>query len=236
MASNHKFEIEAVVRHDMGKGASRRLRRDEKVPGVIYGGGKEPVSLTFEHNKTAKALENEAFYSHILTLKVDGAPERVILKDVQRHPYKARILHIDFQRIRADEKLHMHVPLHFRGGEIAPGAKDAGGLVSHIMSDVEVSCLPDDLPEFLEIDISDMQLNQIKHLSEIPLPKGVEIVSLLHGNDKPVVSIHMPRVEEEPVIEEGAPEAPAEVPAIAQKSEAEIAAEAAAKEGDKKKK
>jgi large subunit ribosomal protein L25 len=234
MASNHKFEIEAVVRHDMGKGASRRLRREKKLPGVLYGGGKEAVSLTFEQNKTAKALENEAFYSHILTLKIDGTPERVILKDVQRHPFKSNLLHVDFQRVRADEKLHMHVPLHFKGAELAPGVKDAGGLVSHILSDVEVSCFPDNLPEFLELDISDMQLNQIKHLSDIVLPKGVEIVALLHDNDKPVVSVHMPRIEEEPVETEEVAAAPSEVPAIAQKSEAELAA--AAKEDDKKKK
>jgi len=224
MAANHRFELEAVVRHDMGKGASRRLRREEKVPGVVYGGGKEAVSLTLEHNKASKALENEAFYSHILTLKIAGNAERVILKAVQRHPFKPRIQHLDFQRVRADEKLHMHVPLHFRGGESAQGVKD-GGLVSHIMSDVEVSCFPDDLPEFLELDISDMQLNQIKHLSEIPLPKGVELVALLHNNDQPVVSIHIPRVEEEPVVEETEAPAASEVPAMAQKSDAEIAAE-----------
>jgi large subunit ribosomal protein L25 len=127
----------------------------------------------------------------------------------------------------------MHVPLHFRGGETAPGVKDAGGIVSHIISDVEVACFPDDLPEFLELDISDMQLNQIKHLSDIFLPKGVELVSLLHDNDQPVVSIHMPRIEEETTLEETAEAAPSEVPAIAQKSEAEIAAE---KDEDKKKK
>lgn len=221
MASNNKFEIEATVRHELGKGASRRLRREEKVPGVIYGGGKEAVSLTFEHKHVAKALSNEAFYSHILTLKTNGEAERVILKDVQRHPCKPRITHVDFQRIRADVKIHMHVPLHFQGAESAPGVKDAGGLISHIMSDVEVVCLPDHLPEHLDLDLSNMQLNQILHLSDIKLPEGVEIVALLHGNDKPVVSLHMPRVEEEPVIEEEAPVAPAEVPAIAQKGDEE---------------
>ena len=234
MSSAIKFEIEAVVRHEMGKGASRRLRRDELVPGVVYGGGKDAVSLTFEHNKTAKALENEAFYSHIINLKIDGSSERVILKDVQRHPYKPRISHVDFQRVRSDEKLHMHVPLHFINADKAPGAKDAGGLISHIMSDVEISCFPDDLPEFLAVDLSNMQLNEIKHLSDISLPKGVEIISLAHGNDKPVVSIHLQRAEEEPVAEPtDAPAAPAEVPASAQKSDAEIAAD---KSEDKKKK
>ena len=117
MASNHKFEIEAAVRNDIGKGASRRLRRAEKVPGIVYGGGKDAVSLTFEHRKIAKALDNEAFYSRILTLKTGTDTERVILKDLQRHPYKPSILHVDFQRVRADEKLHMHIPLHFVGAE-----------------------------------------------------------------------------------------------------------------------
>lgn len=219
MASKKKFELEASVRHDIGKGASRRLRREEKVPGVLYGGGKDPLSLTLEHKNIAKSLENEAFYSHILTLKTDAESERVILKDVQRHPYKPRILHVDFQRVRADEKLHMHIPLHFVGADTAPGVKDMGGNVSHIVSDVEVSCLPDNLPEYLELDISDMQLNQIKHLSDIPLPQGVEIVALVHGDDKPVVSVHIPRVEEEPVIEETEAPAPSEVPAIAQKGD-----------------
>lgn len=222
MASkNHQFEVEATVRHDIGKGASRRLRREEKVPGVVYGGGKDTVSLSFEHKKVAKSLDNEAFYSHILTLKTNGSAERVILKDIQRHPYKARILHLDFQRVRADEKLHMHVPLHFIGAEKAPGVKDAGGIVSHIESDVEVSCFPDDLPESIELDISEMQLNQILHLSDIKLPKGVELVALAHGNDKPVVSVHIPRVEEEPAPVEEEITAPSDVPAIEQKAEGE---------------
>ena len=184
----------------------------------MYGDGKDPVALTMLHKHIAKSLENEAFYSHILTIKTGSDSERVILKDVQRHPYKPRIQHVDFQRIRAGEKLHMHIPLHFKGGEIAPGVKDAGGVISHIMSDVEVSCLPDDLPEYLELDLSEMQLNQILHLADIQLPKGVEIVALIHGDNKAVVSLHIPRVEEEPVVEEPT-EAPlaSEVPAMAQK-------------------
>lgn len=219
MASKKQsFEVEASVRHDMGKGASRRLRREEKVPSVVYGGGKAPVSLTLEHNKIMKSLSHEAFYSHILTLKTDGEIERVILKDVQRHPFKPRILHVDFQRVRADEKIHMHVPLHFVGGENAPGVKEAGGLLSHILSDVEVSCLPDNLPEFLEVDVSQMQLNDILHLSDIKLPKGVELVALLHDDNKPVASVHLHRAEEPEVIPTEAPTAPAEVPAMEQKS------------------
>lgn len=217
MASTKLFTIEADVRHDMGKGASRRLRREEKVPGVIYGGGKDAASLTLEHKVIAKALSSEAFYSHILTLKVGPETERVILKDVQRHPFKPRIMHVDFQRIRADEKLHMHVPLHFIGGEKCPGAKE-GGLVSHIMTDVEVSCLPANLPEFLEVDLNNLGMNQTLHLSDIKLPNGVEIISLAHGNDQAVASVHMPRAEEE--IPSEAPVA-SEVPAIEQKGEDE---------------
>jgi large subunit ribosomal protein L25 len=227
MASKHAYEVEASVRHDMGKGASRRLRREKKVPGVVYGGSKEPVSLSIEHSELSKSLQNEAFYSHILTLKSGSDKERVILKAVQRHPYKPVIMHVDFQRINMNEKLHMHIPLHYVGADVAPGAKE-GGTVSHIMSDVEVSCLPGDLPEFIEVDISAMAMNAIMHLSDLKLPKGVEIVALTHDDDKPVVSIHMPRIEEEPVEEETDAPISAEVPAIAQKSADELAAEAAA--------
>ncbi len=231
--AKQSFEVEASVRHDMGKGASRRLRKEASVPGVVYGGKKEAVSLTLEHKKLAKALENEAFYSHILTLKTGTDSDMVILKAVQRHPFRPIIMHVDFQRINMHEKLHMHIPLHFVGAESAQGVKE-GGSVSHIMSDVEVSCLPGDLPEFIEVDISGMAMNDLLHLSDLKMPKNVEIVALTHDDDKPVVSIHMPRVEEEPVAEE-APEAPAEVPAIAQKSSDEIAAEAAAKSKKDKK-
>lgn len=216
--STKKFEVEAAVRSDIGRGASRRLRREESVPGIIYGGGKDSVALTLAHNKIAKSLENDAFYSHILTLKTGEETEKVILKDVQRHPFKPKILHIDFQRVRADEKIHMHVPIHFIGEDQAPGVKEGGGVISHIMSDVEVACFPDKLPEHIEVDVSTMQLNDTWHLSDLKLPEGVEIVALLHGNDKSIISIHIPRVEEEEVIPTEAPVA-TEVPAIAQKSD-----------------
>lgn len=230
MASK-KFSLEADVRKDVGKGASRRLGREERVPGVVYGGGKDATSLSFEHKHLVKALESEAFYSSIISLKAGHDTDRVILKDVQRHPFKPRIVHIDFQRIRADQKLHMNVPLHFMGADKAPGVKE-GGLISHIMSDVEVSCLPDNLPEYLELDVSALKMNETLHLSDIKLPNGVELIDLLHENDKPVVSIHMPREEvEEPAATEPVS---AEVPAIEQKSEAELAAEAS-KDKDKKK-
>lgn len=213
--SNIKFELEAELRNDIGKGASRRLRYADKVPAVVYGAGEPAVSLTLDHNKTSHALSHEAFYSHILTLKVGKKAEKVILKSMQRHPAKPRIQHIDFLRVRADQKLHMHVPLHFIGEDLAPGLKE-GGVFSHAMSDVEVSCLPANLPEFIEVDVSNMALNQVLHLSDLKIPEGVEFVAFAHGvegHDTPVVSIHIPRIIEEEVVaapvEEGA-EQPAE--------------------------
>ncbi len=206
--ANIKFELEAEVRGDVGKGASRRLRHADKVPAVVYGAGEQSVALTLDHNKTLHALSHEAFYSHILTLKVGKKNEKVILKDVQRHPAKPRITHVDFLRIRADQKLQMHVPLHFLGEEDAPGLKE-GGVFSHQMTDVQVSCLPADLPEFIEVDVSNLMLDQSVHLSELKLPKGVELVAFAHGaegHDQSVVSIHIPRIIEEEVVEVAAEE------------------------------
>src|SRR3990167_844097 len=186
-----KYKFKADVRQDVGKGASRRLHRADKAAAVVYGAGKPTTSLSIDHDNLLRTLEHEGVYSQILTLEIGEENERVILKDVQRHPYKPRIQHVDFQRIRADEKIHMHVPIHFIGAEHAPGIK-AGGLVSHIMSDVEVSCLPDDLPEYLEVDISHLELDQLLHLSDMKLPNGVEIIALTHKNNKAIVSIHEP--------------------------------------------
>ena len=208
------FELDAQVRKDKGKGASRRLRRAEQVPAIVYGAGKEATPLLLDHNKVVVALQHEGFYTHILTLKIDNQPEKVILKDLQRHPFKPRIMHMDFLRIKADEKLKMHVPLHFVGADKAPGIK-SGGLLSHLLSDIEISCLPANLPEYIEVDISELALDQLLHLSELKLPKGVEAVSLSHERDLPVASIHMPRAEEAPaeaagseVTAEGAAPAP----------------------------
>jgi large subunit ribosomal protein L25 len=219
--STNKFEIDAQLRDDIGKGASRRLRHANKVPAVVYGAGEAAVSLTLDHNQMFHSLTNEAFYSRILTLKINGKGEKVILKAMQRNPAKPRIAHMDFLRVRADQKLHMHVPLHFIGAEDAPGVKE-GGAFSHNISDVEVSCLPANLPEYIEIDLSNFMLDQTMHLSELKLPNGVELVAFAHGvdgHDLPIVSLHIPRIieEEEPVVEaaEGE-EAPAEGEAAAQ--------------------
>jgi len=200
---SESFVVEAEPRTDLGKGASRRLRREGKVPGVIYGTGKEPVSISLEQNALLHQLENEAFFSHILTVKVGKDEEQAILKDLQRHPSKPFIMHVDLQRVSAKEKIRVHVPLHFLNEETAPGVK-AGGLVSHNITEVEVSCLPKDLPEYLEVDLGSLDLEDVVHLSEIPLPKGVELVELLHGegHDQSVITIHMPRGAKEEEAEE----------------------------------
>ncbi len=203
MASS--FELNAEIRQDKGKGASRRLRRDNKVPAVLYGAGQEAVSLTLQHNTLVHNLENEAFYSHILTVNVDGKVEKAVLKDLQRHPYKPSLIHVDLLRINENEKLRMHVPVHFIGEEASVGVK-AGGVVSHLANDVEVSCLPKDLPEFIEADMTDVVLDATLHLSDLKLPAGVELVALSHDHDLSVAAIHMPKIAAE--VETDAPLAP----------------------------
>lgn len=227
------FVIVASARGDLGKGASRRLRHAGKVPGIVYGSGKNPAAITADHNTIYRALQNEAFYSRILTLDIDGKQEKVILRDLQRHPFKPRILHMDLQRISATEKLTMRIPLHFKGGDVAPGVKLGGGLVSHLMPEVEVRCLPADLPEFIEVDLSALELNQAVHLSELKLGKGVELVELLHGEDKPVATVYIPRAQVE---EETTAPAANEVPVIGEEAKAEgEEAEGAKAEGEKEK-
>jgi len=196
------FILNAEARNDMGKGASRRLRRAGKVPAIMYGAGKEPTSISLEHNELAHQLENEAFFSHILTVKLDGKEESAILKDLQRHPGRPIILHVDLQRVSAKEKIRVHVPLHFINESTAPGVKE-GGLVTHSVTEVEVACLPKDLPEFIEVDLGNLELNGIFHLTQIVLPGGVELVELSHGegHDQPVASIHMPRAAKEETTE-----------------------------------
>jgi large subunit ribosomal protein L25 len=188
------FNIEAETRTDLGKGASRRLRHTEKFPAVVYGAGKDPVSLTIDHKKVLHSLENEAFYSHILSLSVDGKEEQVILKDLQRHPARIAIMHADFLRVSATEKLHLRVPLHFLNGEESPGAQE-GGLITHSTTEIEVACLPKDLPEFLEVDLASLELDHSVHMSDIKVPAGVELVELSHGeaHDQAIAACHMPR-------------------------------------------
>ncbi len=191
---SESFVLEAEPRTDLGKGASRRLRRAGKIPAVLYGGDQEPVALQLDHDKLLHQLENEAFYSSILTLRLGGKEEQAILKDLQRLPGKPRLLHADFQRVKADEKIRVHVPLHFVNEDTAPGVK-AGGIATHLLVEVEVSCLPANLPEFIEVDLGGLELDQTLHLSDIVLPEGVELVELAHGegHDQAVVTIHLPR-------------------------------------------
>ena len=200
------FEINAELRTDKGKGASRRLRRTDKVPAIIYGAKQDAQSITVGHNELMLHLEQEAFYSHILSVKVGGKAEKAVLRDVQRHPSKPRILHVDFLRVSETEKLRMNVPLHFMNADIAIGVKQDGGVVSHLSSDVEVSCLAKDLPEYIEVDLANLELGQSVHLSELKLPSGVELVELSHGeaHDQAIVNIHKAKkiVEEEPVVAE----------------------------------
>lgn len=177
------FNLDAEIRTDIGKGASRRLRRAEKVPAVLYGADKEPVSLTLEHNKVLQAQEFEAFYSHILTLNIGGEKVEALIKDMQRHPFKPKILHMDFLRVDAKQAVHTHVPLHFINEETSKGIKLQGGHAEHHMNDIEVSCLPADLPEFIEVDLAEVELGQTLHLSDVAMPKGVTSLELAKGED-----------------------------------------------------
>ncbi|GAB0148678.1 50S ribosomal protein L25/general stress protein Ctc [Marichromatium gracile] len=184
------FNIVAQPRETVGKGASRRLRRAGEVPAIVYGGHQEPQMITLPHNELLKHLEHEAFYSHVLTLQVGDETSSVVLKDLQRHPAKPFILHVDFQRVTQGEKLRMSVPLHFLNEESCVGVK-AGGLVSRSLTEVEVSCLPQDLPEYIEIDMVAMEVGAILHLSELQLPAGVELAHA--AGDEVVVAIQAPR-------------------------------------------
>lgn len=207
------FTIDAQSRDDLGKGASRRLRRNASmVPGIIYGGDKAPKSISILAKDLAKLLENEASFSHILSINVSGQKENVLIKALQRHPSKGFVLHIDFQRMVAGQKITTTIPLHFINEETAKGVKQDGGEISHMTSEVEIHCLPKDLPESIVVDMANVELDQIIHLSDLNVPKGVELVALTHENDLPVATIYTPRAqaEEEPAAESDASEAPTE--------------------------
>ena len=191
------FKVTATSRSDAGKGASRRLRRQGHVPGIVYGGDQPPQAISVSNNEMMKHLEHEAFYSHVLELDVDGVAQSVILKALQRHVYRAGVLlHVDFQRVVADQALHVHVPLHFVGDERSVGAK-RGGVISHLLNEVEVICLPKDLPEFIEVDVSGLDIGESLHLSDLTLPEAVRLASLSHGEsgDLAVVTVVPPKVE-----------------------------------------
>jgi large subunit ribosomal protein L25 len=212
--SEVNYELNAEIRTDEGKGASRRLRRDDKIPAIIYGGNKDPQPITLAHKEVFHSLEHEAFYSSILTVNLGGKQEKAVLKDLQRNPAKPRILHMDLLRVSETEKLHMNVPLHFINEDIAPGVKE-GGLVSHLMNNLEITCLAKDLPEYLEVDLANVELGHSLHISDVLMPSGVESVALSHGpeHDLPVASINAPRVAKADVEEEATGEGEGEAPA-----------------------
>ena len=223
------FDLIAEIREDSGKGASRRLRREGKVPAIIYGAGRPPRALTFDHNRVIQQLENESFYSSILNIKVGDKSQAAIVKDIQRHPAKPFIMHMDFQRIVEDQEIRMNVPIHLVGADVAVGVKQGGGTVSQMRNEVEVVCLPKHLPEYLDLDISELELDGLMYLSDIPLPEGVMIPEIAQeeeaGQAQPVVSIHVIKevIIEEEVAEEGIEEvAEGEVPTV---GEEEAAAE-----------
>jgi large subunit ribosomal protein L25 len=200
------FTLHAKGREDTGKGASRRLRRlAGEIPAIVYGGKKNPARIALIHKDVKKALENEAFYSHIIALDIDGKSEDVIVKDVQRHPAKAIVLHMDFLRVSKNTKLQTRVPLHFINEDICVGVKLGGGLIAHSMTELEIMCLPADLPEYLEVDMADVDLGQTLHISDIKLPKGVESVALSHGGDHdlPIAAVNKSKAKDED--EEAAP-------------------------------
>ena len=202
------FELNAKPRGDLGKGASRRLRRAGKVPAILYGGGQEPQPLVLEHLEFMNQLQNEGIYSHVLTLKLGDRVESAVLRDLQRHPFKPVILHIDFLRVSADRALRVRVPLHFLNEESARGVKQQGGIVSRALIDIEIECLPKDLPEFIEVDLAELGIGDALHLSQIQLPPNVELATQVEPGseqDSIVVSIHHPAGGEEAASAETAP-------------------------------
>jgi large subunit ribosomal protein L25 len=233
MATEHK--ITATGRKDEGKGASRRLRRAAQVPAIIYGGDVAPQSIQLEHEKTWLASQNEWFYSSILDLSVDGKVEQVLLRDMQRHPFKQQILHLDFQRVRAGEAIRVAVPLHFMNEDESPAGKASDVVVTHEHNEIQISCLPKDLPEFLEVDLSGLKLGDTVHLSDVKLPAGVEIPELKLGkeHDVAIVVARHGRVEEEPTEVEEVESA--EVPATKVSDEGEEAGEAGSEGEDEAK-
>ncbi|MBT8128370.1 MAG: 50S ribosomal protein L25/general stress protein Ctc [Gammaproteobacteria bacterium] len=192
--------LNAESREDMGKGASRRLRRANKLPAIVYGAGKDPENLTLEQKEVLYHLQNEAFYTQVLELNVGGKKQDVLLRDLQHHPFRQDILHMDLQRVEAKKEVHVNVPLHFINEDIAPGVKQEGGAISHVVTEVVVACLPKDIPEFIDVDLSELHIGEIVHLSDLKMPAGVEVLELRQGeeHDSAIASLHARKVAEEP--------------------------------------
>ncbi len=236
-----KIEIKAEPRSLQGTGASRRLRRESKVPGILYGAGKDAQPIQLDHKDLFFKLKMEAFHASILDMELGADKMQVLLRDYQMHPFKQLILHADFQRVAADRKIHMKVPLHFKNGDIAPGVKVAGGAVQHIVNDLDITCLPKDLPEFIEVDLKDLQAGHSIHVSGMKLPAGVESTKLNKGDDITVATIVMTRAmsaEDEAAEAAAAAAAPsaAEIPTTAQKAKEDEPAKEAGKGGKEEKK
>jgi large subunit ribosomal protein L25 len=189
-----KIEIKAFPRKGQGTGASRRLRTSGRVPGVLYGGGKDVQAIELDHNALSRHLKMEAFHASILEMTVEGAQQQVLLRDFQMHPWKVQqVLHVDFQRVAKDRKIHMKVPLHFINAEISPGVKLGAGVVSHVMNEIEVSCLPDDLPEFIQVDLANLQLGHPMHAADLQLPDGLSLLPRLKLDNPVVATVQVPR-------------------------------------------
>lgn len=237
------IEISARKREAQGTGASRRLRRTGRVPGIVYGGEQEPVRIELDHKDLYLNLRSEKFHASILTLEVGGAKQQVLLRAVNMHPFKAQVQHVDFQRVSKDKKIHMKVPLHFINAERSPGVKEQGGVVSHVLTELDVTCFPDDLPEYVEVDLGALAVGNSIHARDLALPKGVEPV--LHKDENPVVAtVVVPALITEEEEAAAVAVAPSEIPTTEQAvpaKEGEAPAEgekggAAKAEGDKKEK
>jgi large subunit ribosomal protein L25 len=230
------MEFTAFPRSVQGSGASRRLRRAGKVPAIVYGGAGEPTSIELDHNALFHALKNEKFHSSILTMKLDGASGQVLLRDVQRHAFRPLVMHVDFQRVDANQKIHMRVPLHFINADISPAVKLSSAIISHVLSELDVACLPKDLPEFIEVDLSELTAGHAVHANDLKLPEGVSVVFKGQERNPVIASAVIPRgaVEEETTAAAGAT---GDVPATAQKAPDAKAGEGKgdAKGGDKDK-
>lgn len=212
-------EVIAMPRSTQGTGASRRLRRKGLVPGIVYGGGKAPLAIELDHNALTQRLKHESFHASVLTMKVGNETDRVLLRDVQMHPYRVEVLHVDFQRVSRDQQIHMRVPLHFLNAENAPGVKLGHGVINHVLNEIEVQCLPDNLPEFIAVDLADLQLGHSVHLADLKLPQGVESLQLKRGENAVIVTIQVPGAAQSEADTDTATPSPVAVPATAQKKE-----------------
>jgi large subunit ribosomal protein L25 len=229
-----KIEISAMPRKAQGTGASRRLRRSGRVPGIVYGGDKGAVNIELDHKELYRNLTNEKFHASILTLKLEGGAEQVLLRAFNMHPFKAQVQHVDFQRVSKDRKIHMKVPLHFVNAEKSPGVKEQAGVVSHVLNELDITCLPDDLPEFIQVDLINLSVGKSIHARDLALPKGVE-TTLGKGENPVVATCILPALitEEEEAAAAAATPAAGEVPTTAQAVPTEEGAAAAAAPGDK---